>query len=544
VTTNLGWSRADHVGRLRDEGPFDVLVIGGGITGCGAALDLAARGAHVALVEQADFAAGTSSRSTKLLHGGVRYLPQLHLRLVAEGLREQKVLARNADHLFRPLEFVVPLYEQHGFASAPRWLSTGRRAAGSLRLALTAYDLLGGRDRPGQRHRGLDADAVQALFPKLRPEGLHGGCAYSDAQTQDARLVISVAKTAVRCGAVAVNRVRVDALDATGDRWRARVTDTATGAVDSVTARAVLAATGAFAVPSGGRRDLPLVLSKGTHVLVPRDAVGLGEHALVLPETEDRRVMYLVPWLGHALIGTTDVPYGDEPGRPRASDEEVDYLLRHVAAYLDVEPIEPLSTFAGVRALASDARHGTGRASREHVVRELAPGYVAVAGGKLTTYRRIAAEAADRVADHVGLRRASTSADVPLAGAWDGTRPDIALAALTGAGLDADAAATVVGRYGADALAIAEVCRAEPCWATPLGSGVLAEAVFAVRDEAAVEVADVTLRRTVLALSTRDHARAHAAAVADAMGAELDWTRPQRAAAIARHEAALVAEGL
>jgi glycerol-3-phosphate dehydrogenase len=567
------WRRSEHRRRLVADGPFDVLVIGGGITGAGAALDLATRGLHVALVEQRDLAAGTSSRSTKLLHGGVRYLPSLHLRLVAEGLHEQKVLARTADHLFEPLEFVVPLLRQHGFASAPRWLASGRRAAGALRVGLTAYDLLGGRRRPGRRHRRLSAAAVAEAFPRLRTDGLTGGFAYSDARTQDARLVVSVARTAVLAGAVVVNRVRVDALQPVGDGWRVDVTDALTGEAVTVVARAVLAATGASTPPAAeppappapaaaaagppgpgrarGWRPLDLVLSQGSHVLVAAGSVGLGDRALVLPETEDRRVLYLVPWLGHALIGTTDLPYHGDPTRPRASDEEVEYLFRHVARYLDVGPLEPTSTFAGVRALAADtAASGTGAtgaASREHVVRELAPGYVAVAGGKLTTYRRIAAEAADHVVRHLGVRASAVTAEVPLAGSWTGAAPGAraaAAAALADAGVPDDAVAALLGRYGADAAGVAALCREHPEWAGPSGVGVVAEAAHAVRAEGAADLDDVTLRRTPLALTTPDHARSSAPALAAVMGAELGWTPAERDAALARHEAALQAEGL
>jgi glycerol-3-phosphate dehydrogenase len=289
-------------------------------------------------------------------------------------------------------------------------------------------------------------------------------------------------------------------------------------------------------------------------VLVAAEAVGLGDRALVLPETEDRRVLYVVPWLGQALIGTTDLPYQGDPSRPRASAEEVDYLFRHVARYLDVGPLEPRATFAGVRALAADAavsrRHGagaTGAASREHVVREVAPGYVAVAGGKLTTYRRIAAEAADRVVRHLGVRAASVTADVPLAGSWTGAPPGARAAvgaALVGAGVPAEVVDALLGRYGADAAGVAAVCREHPQWAAPSGAGVVAEAAHAVRCEGAVDLDDVTLRRTPLALTTPDHGRTPAPALADVLAVELGWSAADRDAALARHEDALRAEGL
>jgi glycine/D-amino acid oxidase-like deaminating enzyme len=277
------WTRADSVSRL--DGDFDVLVVGGGITGSGAALDLAGRGLSVALVEQADFAQGTSSRSTKLFHGGIRYLPQFHFNLVSEGLREQKVLARIADFLYEPLEFVLPLYEQYAFADAPAWAAKGWKAPLALRAGLTLYDILGGVGRPGDHHRRVDADELQRLMPSVRPEGLKGGFVYSDAQTDDARLVVTVLKTAVRrYGAVAAGRMRVDTIEPLSTGFRAGVTDLESGEQVSVKARSVLAATGAFTPPglTTGAPTIKRVMSKGTHLLVGADQLGLDGRALVL----------------------------------------------------------------------------------------------------------------------------------------------------------------------------------------------------------------------------------------------------------------------
>ena len=202
------WTHRQHQDSLANAPTFDTVVIGGGVIGCGVALDLQSRGLRVALLEQTDFGAGTSSRSTKLFHGGIRYLPQFRFHLVSEGLREQRVLARVADYLFEPLEFVVPVYDQFGLADAPAWAATGRRASILLGLGLTLYDLLGGIGRPGERNRRLSKSEVLKAAPRLRAEGLRGGFAYSDAQTDDARLVIALARTAVDHGAVAANRVR------------------------------------------------------------------------------------------------------------------------------------------------------------------------------------------------------------------------------------------------------------------------------------------------------------------------------------------------
>ncbi len=274
--------------------------------------------------------------------------------------------------------------------------------------------------------------------------------------------------------------------------------------------------------------------------------MGLDGRAVVLPETDDRRVLYVVPWLGHALIGTTDVAFHDDPAHPRASDDEVAYLLRHVARYLDAGDLQPA---VDLRRVARPRRpRGGGDAAgvaRDHVVRELAPGYVTVAGGKLTTYRRIAAEAADLVARHVGTSTPSPTAEIPLRGSWRaaGGRSEVTRA-LTGAGVDGASVEAVLARLGAEAAVVAELCRQRSELTAPTGAGVVAEAVHAVRHECAVEVADVTLRRTELAWTTADHARAVAPAIATAMGAELGWDGAELARQLTVHEDALEQEGL
>lgn len=543
--TAAGWLRSDHAHRLtRGEG-FDVVVIGGGITGAGAALDLAARGFEVAVVERTDFAQGTSSRSTKLFHGGIRYLPQFHFGLVAEGLREQKVLARVADFLYRPLEFAIPLYDQHGLAGAPAWAARGWTAPLALRAGLTLYDLLGGIARPGGRHRALGAPELLAAFPTLRPEGLRGGFVYSDAQTDDARLVVTVLKTAVaRYGATAVNGVEVDRVERDGDGFVVRAV--CDGEEIGIRARAVLTATGAFDPPriDAPGQSLRMVRSKGTHLLVPRDVIGVEDRAVVLPETDDGRVLYVVPWLGHAMIGTTDTPYTGDPAHPAADPEDVDYLIRHVRRYLDTGEFQPLSTFAGLRALKDTGGGSTAEASREHVIEERVPGMVQVAGGKLTTYRRIAAEAADAVARALRSSTRSATDTIPLVGA--GTDPADAVRALGAAGARPSVIAPTVDRYGGDAIAVAELMAADPGLAEPLGDGrsSLADVVHAVRDEGAGRIGDVTLRRTRLAWFTPDHGRADAERIAARMAIELGWSPERTRRELDAHEAELVAEGL
>jgi glycerol-3-phosphate dehydrogenase len=542
----MTWSRATHLGSLTGADRFDTLVVGGGIIGAGVALDLAARGLAVALIEQHDFASGTSSRSTKLFHGGIRYLPQLEFHLVAEGLREQEVLARIADWLFRPLRFVIPLYRQYGIADAPGWAASGRRAATALRAGLVIYDLLGGKDRPGAHHRRLEVDEVMRLIPRLRTEGLRSGYVYSDAQTDDARLVLAVLRTAVeRYGVTAVNRIRAIRMEEDPPGYRVTVVDTNSGVESNLKARSVVAATGAFPVPQLlGARALPIMVSKGVHLVVKPEVLGLLDHAVVLPETEDGRVLFVIPWQGHALVGTTDTPYGLDPLHPAPGPEDIAYLIRHVTKFLAVPDFEPLSSFAGLRALARTGSGTTASAPRDHVIAQPRPGYIQVAGGKLTTYRRISAQAANRVARHLRLRGRSPTAEIPLVGA--GTDRAAVSPRLGAAGIPAGAAAAAIGRHGSAAGGLASLAGESPHLASTLSDGTttLAEVVHSVRYESAVSISDFTLRRTRLAWLTPDHARKDQGAIASTMAAELGWDRLETARQIEAHEQELGAEGL
>lgn len=547
TTVETAWNRTEHVDRLRSHGRFDTLIVGGGVIGAGAALDLAVRGVDVGLVEQSDFAQGTSSRSTKLFHGGIRYLPHFEFHLVSEGLREQKILNRIADFLYDPLEFVIPIYEQYGLADAPRWASKGWIAPIALRAGLTLYDVLGGFGRPGDRHRGVDAETLLTMIPELKTSGLKSGVVYSDAQTDDARLVITLAKTAVRRhGATAAGGIKVERIHPHDGWFSIDVLDTTTGEAFQIEARTVLAATGAFSLPGieGPAEPMKLVMSKGIHLVVRAEDLPLGGRALVLPTTDDGRVLFIVPWLGHSMIGTTDTKYTDDPMHPTASEEDNAYLIRHVRRYLDLPEFEPVSTFAGLRALADTGDGSTSKASREHVVGEPVPGLVQVAGGKLTTYRKIAAEASDAVARHLGVEANSTTAEVSLVGA-DGYLPALRRR-LSQSGLAESAIDPTIRRYGAEAATIARMIDDDPRLSAVMGDGrtSLADVVYAVRHEAASRISDVTLRRTHLAWFTRDHGREDAPTIAGILAQELDWTDEERHRQIEAHERELQAEGL
>ncbi|MGH8959568.1 MAG: glycerol-3-phosphate dehydrogenase/oxidase [Acidimicrobiia bacterium] len=525
------WTRAEHCHRLAAAASFDVLVIGGGVIGCGVALDLATRGFRVALVEQMDWASGTSGRSTKLFHGGIRYLPHFRFQLVAEGLREQRVLARIADYLFQTLEFVVPVYDQHGLADAPAWAARGRRASIALGAGLALYDLLGGFNRPGERHRRLPLSEVRKAAPLLRTEGLRGGFAYSDAQTDDARLVIALARTAVRHGCTAVNQMQARRVEPSEGGFLVQLGDVKNGEVQEVRARTVVAATGAFRPPPLGTQAQPqFVLSKGAHLILAAEAVGLAGRAIVLPKTDDGRVLFLIPWADHALVGTTDTAYRDSPARPVANAGDVKYLLDHVRRYLEVDSLVPVATFAGLRALADEEANSTAEASREHVITEQRAGYLVVAGGKLTTYRRIAAEVADKITRSLESNSKSRTKNVLLVGAGEGR----------------ERSGGLFRRYGSEAGSVERILDEVPNGHIILSDKMtyLGEVGQAVRNESATSIGDFALRRTRLSLLSPDHGRSDATAIAEVMRSELGWSDTERDHQLATFGRELEAEGL
>ncbi len=546
------WTRAGHLARLREQGSFDVVVIGGGIVGAGVAKDAAGRGLKVALLERSDFGSGTSSRSTKLLHGGIRYLPQLRFGLVREGLKEQKVLARTADYLYEPLEFVIPIYRGRGFADAPRWARHPRVFPIALRLGLLVYDLLGGRifgRWRRYRHRTVSAAEALQMAPGLRPEGLLRAFVYWDAQTDDARLTLAAIKTAVANGrAVAVNWLEAKEVHRSGAGYHVVGVDRLGGETIGITTRSVVAATGAFHPPAEdtGGELLRVVQSKGVHLTAAAADVGLGHQAIVLPETEDERVIYVIPWQGTAVIGTTDTPYDGDTAHPTASADDVDYLMRHVREYFNVNNVEPISAWAGLRALVDTGAASTSEASREHKVEQVMPGFVQVAGGKLTGYRHIAADVTAMIAKHLDKKGKPTTAHDPLVGSGGGEGYAALLAKrLAMIDVDGDYGYLLYRRYGTTAAEVVTLLEENESLRHRLGDGsTLAEVVFGARFEAVAGLTDFTLRRTRLSWFTRDHGRADAAAIADALAAELGWDEAARTDHLQRFERELAAEGL
>ncbi len=493
-------SRADAV-RALAAARFDVLVIGGGITGAGVARDAALRGLRTALVERDDFGSGTSSRSSRLIHGGVRYLEHRHFHLVFEASRERRTLLRIAPHLVRPLRFTWPVYQG---ARVPGW---------KLGAGLLLYDALA-LWRNVARHRRLTAAAVLGREPGLEPRGLTGGAEYFDAATDDARLTLANALAAAEADAVVVNHAEVCAIgrDDRGRATGARVRDAITGAEVTATARVIVNATGPWsdAVRRLADPTAPPGVqgSKGVHIAVP--AARVGNHgAVTLLSAVDGRVMFVLPAGLHTIIGTTESETAASPADVRASAADVAYLLESVNAAFPgarLARADVRAAWAGVRPLAASGQASdAARASREHEIVREPSGVVTVTGGKLTTYRAMAAEVVDTVEAALGAEPVATRTHVvPLPGA---------------------------SRVAAvDALA-----SGDPALGEPLIAGLpyrRADLVYGVRCEMAETLSDLLMRRTRIAFETPDAGRSVAQPVADVVGRLLGWDAAARRAAV------------
>jgi glycerol-3-phosphate dehydrogenase len=514
--------------RLAGE-PLDVLVVGGGINGAGIARDAAMRGLRTALVERGDLASGTSSRSSKLIHGGLRYLEQGHVRLVLEAVRERERLRHLAPHLVRPQEFLFPVYRD------------GPVGLVKLAAGLWAYDALAGWWSV-KRHRMLGRSKVAALEPRLRREGLRGGGLYFDYRTDDARLVLETALAAGREGAVVVSYAAVTALEKQDGRITgARIEDRLGGAAFSVRARVVVNAAGPW-VDRVAALDAPapprLRLTKGVHVIVPRARVG-NTSALVLHAVQDGRVMFVIPWGDVVLVGTTDTDHPGPDVTPTVEPSDVAYLLdtvNHFFPEARLAPADVVSAFAGLRPLIAPPPGSTlspSSVSREEEIFESPSGLVSLAGGKLTTYRLIAAAVVDRVVARLrgegDARRFAPcrTGDVPLPGG--GADPDaLAAAAVSrdGHGLAPNVIGHLAGRYGSRLAELLGLVARDRRLGEPLVGGLperRAEVVSAVESEWALTLEDVLRRRTQVALTDAGNGAAAADDVAALMAVPLGW---------------------
>ena len=525
ISADLGpGSRATALDAM-EAAELDVLVVGGGVTGAGAALDAVSRGLATALLEQRDFASGTSSRSSKLVHGGLRYLEMFDFGLVHEALEERGLLlSRLAPHLVRPVPFLYPLHHrwERPYVGAGLLLYDGMAMASKYAMGVP-------------RHRHLVRRQVARMAPDLRTDELTGAIRYYDCQVDDARLVMTVSRTAAAYGAHVASRTRVTGFLREGDRVvGVRARDLENDRDLEVRARVVINAAGVWTDEIqemvGGRGALHVAASKGIHLVVPRDRIR--SETGFITKTE-KSVLFVIPWGRHWIIGTTDTPWELDLAHPAASRADIDYVLGHVNTLLrtplDHEDVQ--GVYAGLRPLARGKDEPTSRISREHTVVAPVPGLVLVAGGKLTTYRVMARDAVDAAAhslagsgQHVG---ASITDRVPLLGAAGfEARTNQRVALARSSGLPVARIDHLLGRYGGLVDEVLAMLARDPALGEPLDGADdyrAGEVVYAATHEGARHLDDVLTRRTRISIETFDRGTTSARPAAELMGSVLGW---------------------
>ncbi len=530
-----------------EAGPqLDVLVVGGGVVGSGSALDAATRGLRVGLVEARDFASGTSSRSSKLIHGGLRYLEMLDFGLVAEALRERGLLlVRLAPHLAQPVPFLYPL-QHRGWE---RWY------AGSGVALYDGLSMLARHPRGVPHHRHLTRRGAKRLAPSLRKDSMVGGIQYWDGQVDDARFTMFLARTAASYGALVASRARVVDLLREGERVTgAIVHDLESDRRFEVRARQVVNATGVWTDETqslaGERGQFHVRASKGIHLVVPRDRIRSKTGIILRTE---KSVLFIIPWGRHWIIGTTDTDWALDKAHPAASASDIDYLLEHVNSVLE----QPLTgedvegVYAGLRPLLAGESEATSKLSREHAVAHTVPGLVVVAGGKFTTYRVMAKDAVDEAVHGLAavLDRnvpSSCTQDVPLLGAdgfealWNSRH---VLAERSG--LHEVRIEHLLHRYGSLMSEVLELIADDASLGEPLGGAedyLRAEVVYAVTHEGARHLGDVLTRRTRISIETFDRGDRACDDAADLMAGALGWSDAQRSREIEHYQMRIKAE--
>lgn len=522
--------REDSITAMSEQ-ELDILVIGGGVVGAGSALDAATRGLSVGLVEARDFASGTSSRSSKLIHGGLRYLEMLDFRLVAEALTERGLLLQKvAPHLVHPVAFLYPL--QHRV-----W---ERAYAGSGVALYDAMSRLSGKAGV-PLHKHLTRTGARREFPSLRKDALTGALRYYDAQVDDARHTMFVARTAAAYGAHVVSRARVVNLVKEGERVTGAVIhDLESDREFTVRAKQVVNATGVWTDETqsmaGSRGQFHVRASKGIHLVVPKDRIR-GEVGLIL--RTEKSVLFVIPWGAHWIIGTTDTDWDLDKAHPAASESDIEYLLEHVNTVLET-PLtkdDVQGVYAGLRPLLAGESEATSKLSREHAVGHPAPGLVVIAGGKYTTYRVMAKDAVDEAVFGLNAQfdraiPASTTQNVPLLGAegypalMNGRN-----ALATQYGLHEVWIEHLLKRYGSLIHEVLGATKDDPSLKEPLTGGtdyLRAEVVYAATHEGARHLDDVLARRTRLSIETFDRGTGACEEAADLMGKVLGWSEEQR----------------
>lgn len=513
---------------------MDLLVVGAGVTGAGIARDAAMRGMRVAVIDKGDFGGGTSSRSSRLVHGGLRYLELGDWRLVFESCRERRVLLRIAPHLVWPRSFLFPL---HRGGRIPKW---------KLAAGLTLYDLLA-VFRNVRRHRMLSKQELLQAEPNLRSQGLIGGGRYYDAQCDDVRLTLATIRSAHRHGALAANYVHVRDLERAEGRVRgARVTDRIADESYTIQARVVVNATGPWSDRLRAREGEGPVLrrTKGVHVAVPRHRLGNNE-AVTMTSPIDGRVMFVIPWGELSYIGTTDTDDEVDPDQVHATAEDVVYLLRSANAMFPsarLQPDDVISTWAGIRPLVRpDDPMDPSAVSREHRILEGPTGLISIVGGKLTTYRAMAAELVDMVArrlreiDGRPVPARARTGQVALPGG-EVADLDVLAKEVADAGFSRLVAERLAKTYGTEAAAVVHLAQSDPALSEPIVPGhpsIKAELVHAIRREMAMTLSDLLVRRTHLFHEVLGHAVPEAPAVLDVAARELGWDAARKASELA-----------
>jgi glycerol-3-phosphate dehydrogenase len=496
--------------------PFDIVIIGGGATGLGCAVDAASRGHSVALIEQADFAQGTSSRSTKLVHGGVRYLKQGNISLVLDALKERGRLCANAPHLVRHQSFIVPIY---------KWWDGPFYGIG-----LKVYDMLAGKLglKPS---KNLSKEETLERIPTLETEGLQGGVIYYDGQFDDARLAIDLAQTVYDHGGIALNYIKATGFEKTDGLIRAvHCEDTETGEAFTLAGKVIINATGVF-TDALRRIDNPITpkiiaASQGVHIVLPKEFVP-GDAAVMVPQTTDGRVLFAVPWHDHVIVGTTDTPVESIDLEPVALEEEIEFILKNAAQYLAKDPqrSDVLSVFAGLRPLvkAHDSEGNTAALSRDHTILISDSGLLTITGGKWTTYRHMAEDAIDQAETLGGLSALPCkTAELKLHGGRD-VCPQTSADEMNGR-LEA-AVPTHFALYGCDAPQIQALIAERPELAQRIHSDLpytMADAVWSIQNEMARKVEDILSRRTRILLLNAQAAIDSADRIAQLLAQELD----------------------
>lgn len=517
-----------------DSTVFDLVIIGGGINGAAIARDASLRGLSVCLLEKGDFGSGASSKTSKMAHGGLRYLEHFHLSLVRESLKERGLLFKNAPHLARPLPFLIPIYE-----NSPHYTLT-------VRLGLFLYDLMGG-SKTVPRHSKVGREGVLKLFPGLAAQGLKGGCLYYDGQMSDTRLLIENVLSAERAGASIHNYTYAGRfLVQNGTVRGVSCVDSITGNVFEVHGRVIVDATGAWSgrIGGAGRPDEAKYLAptKGVHLVVPQVNGGT---ALLLNAPQDGRVFFVLPWGNESLIGTTDTFYSGDPDDVRVTREDIRYLLDAYNAFFPENKIDEgtvLSSFAGLRPLSAAGKKGVqpSEIGRESMIRTTAEGVITVSGGKYTTHRLVAEKVVDTAVSLLDSKQYSpcSTENLPLPGAIGALSAEEMRGRLSRMGLSAPVVDHLLSTYGTRSLDVVSSLEKDPSGAKalcPFHPHIAAEIDYAVRNEHVCKLSDWFFRRTAIGYG-RCGGRHCKEAVAERIGALLGWSKKQIADEIAEYD--------